>query len=99
MNYSGPESCPLCETFDRIEIKSIPYREIWSALHNEWNASFSIEVIQHHSPLEFTKLVECRNCGLQYFIPTVCGDSQFYYELSKSPMYYNTELLHFLMVT
>jgi len=95
---NGDEACPLCGSFDKTEIKSIPYQEIWSGLEKEWGASFSREVVERHSPCEFTTLVECRHCGLEYFIPTVAGDSEFYRELSMSPRYYNQSQWEFDLV-
>jgi len=98
MNGHEGDVCPLCESFDKTEIKNIPYTEIWSGLEKEWKTSFSKEVIERHSPCEFTTLVECRNCGLEYFVPIVAGDSQFYHELSQSPRYYNQSQWEFAFV-
>ena len=98
MNGYECEACPLCESLEKTEIKNIPYREIWSGLEKEWEASFSREVVERHSPCEFTTLVECRHCGLEYFVPTVAGDSEFYRELSESPRYYNQSQWEFDLV-
>lgn len=98
MRENPLELCPLCSSFDKFEIMQIPYHEIWKGLEKIWKACFSREVIQRHSPSDFTTLVECRNCGLQYFIPITSGDFQFYYELSKSPIYYNPSQWEFGLV-
>ena len=90
--------CPLCESIERVEVERIPYQEIWEALEKEWKAVFSKKVVEDNSPSGLTTLVECKNCGLQYFVPIASGNSQFYYELSRSPVYYSKEKWEFLLV-
>jgi 2-polyprenyl-3-methyl-5-hydroxy-6-metoxy-1,4-benzoquinol methylase len=90
--------CPLCESIERVVVDRIPYQEIWKGLEEEWKAVFSKNVIEDNSPCEMTTLVECKNCGLQYFVPVACGNFQFYYELSQSPIYYCKQKWEFLLV-
>jgi 2-polyprenyl-3-methyl-5-hydroxy-6-metoxy-1,4-benzoquinol methylase len=90
--------CPLCESIERVEVERIPYQEIWKGLEKEWKAVFSKKVIEDNSPSELTTLVECENCGLQYFVPIASGNSQFYYELSQSPIYYPKQKWEFILV-
>lgn len=98
MDPPASEVCPLCESFQRTEIKTIPYAEIWSGLEKQWGASFSREVVERHTPCEFTTLVECNHCGLQYFVPIVGGNFEFYRQLSRSPRYYNQTQWEFDLV-
>lgn len=83
------DTCPLCDSNKRVLVSQISYQAIWDELEREWKTAFSEEVVRRHTPSELTNLVECQNCGLQYFIPIVPGDSQFYEELSKSPSFYD----------
>lgn len=99
MKLKENDSCPLCESNDSVEIGKIQYRDIWSGHEKEWRASFSKKVIQENSPSDLTTLVWCRTCGLQYFVPIASGNSQFYYELSQSPIYYSDQKWEFYLVT
>jgi 2-polyprenyl-3-methyl-5-hydroxy-6-metoxy-1,4-benzoquinol methylase len=90
--------CPLCESIEKVEIERIPYHEIWKGLEKEWKAVFSKKVIENNSPSELTTLVQCENCGLQYFVPIASGNSQFYCELSQSPIYYSKQKWEFVWV-
>jgi len=85
----GSDLCPLCDSNNRVFISRTSYQVIWDALKKEWNTAFPEEVVRRNTPSEFTTLVECRSCGLQYFIPISSGDSRFYEELSKSPSFYD----------
>jgi len=99
MKLKESDSCPLCESIDAVEIGKIQYRDILSGLEKEWGASFSKKVIQENSPSDLTTLVWCRTCGLQYFVPIASGNSQFYYELSQSPIYYSGQKWEFPLVS
>ena len=82
-------ACPCCETAGRAKpVLAVPYRAIWELLASEWDARFSEEVIRRHTPCEETCLLECGECGLQFFYPPEGGDKQFYRELGGSPRYY-----------
>jgi 2-polyprenyl-3-methyl-5-hydroxy-6-metoxy-1,4-benzoquinol methylase len=83
------DTCPLCDSDNKVIKSQITYEAIWHELERECKTVFSEEAVKRHTPCEFTTLVECENCGLQYFIPVVPGDSQFYGELSKSPSFYD----------
>jgi 2-polyprenyl-3-methyl-5-hydroxy-6-metoxy-1,4-benzoquinol methylase len=99
MKLKEIDLCPLCESIDTVEIEKIRYRDIWNGLEKEWRVSFSKKVIEGNSPSDLTTLVNCRICGLQYFVPIVSGNSQFYYELSQSPIYYSGQKWEFPLVT
>jgi SAM-dependent methyltransferase len=79
-------------------IKKISYHAIWKSLKENWKVACSEEVMRRHTPCESTTLVECQNCGLQYFLPLVAGDAQFYRELSLSPFYYVPDKWEFRMI-
>lgn len=44
-------------------LETIPYREIWTRLHEEWGASFSEDVLRRHTPCGETALLECPRSG------------------------------------
>lgn len=87
-SFVGPR-CPCCggESPPR-HILSVSYGEIWEALRTEWQAQISEAVIRDLTPCETTELVECGGCGLQFFLPPVGGNNEFYRELGGSPRYY-----------
>ena len=62
----------------------------FSDLKSDWEASFTDDVIVHHTPVENTQLVVCCDCGLEYFIPKIAGAPLFYSQLSESPLYYSS---------
>lgn len=81
--------CPCCEAVGKAKpVLAVPYRHIWNLLASEWDARFSEEVIRRHTPCEEACLLECGECGLQFFHPPEGGDEQFYRELGESPRYY-----------
>ncbi len=98
MELRETDRCPLCGSIDKVEIERIAYHVIWKRLETEWKAVFSRKVIEDNSPSDETTLVECENCGLQYFVPIASGNSQFYYELSQSPIYYSEQKWEFVWV-
>lgn len=67
---------------------SISYGAVWEALAAEWEVRLSDSVIRRHTPVPATSLVQCRSCGLQFFLPPAPGDADFYRELGASPKYY-----------
>ena len=82
--------CPCCGTVGRSGVlESVSYEEIWALLKSDWGAQFSDDVIRRHTPRERSSLCECGDCGLQFFLPSVGGDEDFYRELGESPRYYN----------
>lgn len=81
--------CPCCNALsDPRHLGTISYRDIWEALRSEWDANFSEGVIRSNTPSETTELVECVECGLQFFFPLAGGSDDFYRELGASPRYY-----------
>jgi SAM-dependent methyltransferase len=72
-----------------IPLERISYREIWDRLRDEWEASFSEDVVRRHTPGAETTLFECLRCGAHFFDPPVAGNADFYRELGKSPRYYS----------
>lgn len=86
----GEVFCPCCGTVGRSDVlESVPYGEIWDLLGSEWGAKFSDEVIRRNTPGENSSLCECGDCGLQFFLPPVGGDEDFYRELGESARYYS----------
>lgn len=84
--------CPLCAGTVADEVERISYDQIWSALAGEHRASFSEDVIYRHTCDQEAVLLECHECGLQYFAAALPGDDQFYRELtSTSDRYYNQD--------
>jgi 2-polyprenyl-3-methyl-5-hydroxy-6-metoxy-1,4-benzoquinol methylase len=89
--------CPLCAGTVADEVERISYDKIWSALADEHRAIFSEDVIYRHTSGQEAVLVECHECGLQYFAAALPGDDQFYRELtSTSDRYYNQDKWDFL---
>lgn len=70
-------------------LERIPYSEIWDRLRDEWEASFSEDVVRHHTPCQETALLECPRCAVHFFDPPVAGNADFYRELGDSPRYYS----------
>lgn len=89
----GLYKCPLCGNTETAKIvEEMQFTKIWNALNNDYNTNFSVEIIKKLSPSESTNLVECKECGLEYFIPAEPGNSEFYNHLtSSSSKYYSTE--------
>lgn len=89
-DFSSPvaASCPCCGGSSTHFLEAIPYREIWLRLATEWQARFSDEVVRRNTPCDSTSLLECEECGLQFFHPASAGDEDFYRELGESPLYY-----------
>ncbi len=58
----------------------------------------STEVEGRHARGDWTELVECQGCGLEYFIPPLPGDGEFYREASLSPAYYAGSRFEFEVV-
>lgn len=87
--YQFDNSCPLCTSQRFTMVGSRSYDAIFADLKDIWGASLAGDVIARHAPVEKTQLVECLDCGLQYFIPKIAGDSGFYSQLSESPPYYS----------
>lgn len=88
--FSSPVAapCPCCGGSGTHFLEAIPYREIWTRLATEWQARFSAEVVRRNTPCDRTSLLECEECGLQFFHPPLAGDEDFYRELGESPLYY-----------
>lgn len=70
-------------------VDSRSYDAIFADLKDIWGAALTGDVIARHATVEKTQLVECVDCGLQYFIPKIAGDSEFYSQLYESPTFYN----------
>lgn len=92
---SSAPSCLLCASSHSQPVCEVPYHEIWTALGRDWKAQFSESVIERHTPDDVARLYRCCDCGLHYFYPPVAGDSEFYRELSLSPLYYSAEKWEF----
>jgi|GEM_PF-1519415 len=88
LSPNGEIVCPCCETAGKAKpVLAVPYRHIWNLLASEWDARFSEEVIRRHTPCEETCLLECGECGLQFFHPPAGGDEEFYGELTSGTRY------------
>ena len=83
--------CPLCAGTTAKEVERIPYSQIWLALADVWKARFTEEVINRHTPSTDTILLECQQCGLQFFAGAVPGDDEFYRELTTTSVAYYSE--------
>lgn len=79
--------CPLCHASQGTAVASLVYDEIWRRLQTDWGASFSKEVKRGHTPAPKTTVYRCVQCGLDYFSPSVPGNSDFYAELMRSVAY------------
>ncbi len=89
------ELCPLCESASASFIRKIRYEDIYAALRTQWHVELSKEVVTRHTPGEWTALVGCQQCGLEYFVPLAPGDWEFYREASLSPSYYTENRFEF----
>ena len=69
-------------------MRSIRYARIWRDIWNTRGAEIPDHVIDRLTPSVHTTLVECRECGLQYFSPLVPGDGEFYAALSTTGVTY-----------
>lgn len=79
--------CPLCRGTDCSTINSFPI----SGLVHEYRRQFGVDVSPEFARAgETMRTVACAGCGLQFFDPLVTGSSQFYANLSASPLYYAT---------
>lgn len=87
--YQFDNSCPLCISQHYTMVASRSYDDIFADLKDIWGAALTRDVIARHAPVEKTQLVKCVDCGLQYFIPKIAGDSDFYSQLSEAASYYN----------
>lgn len=81
-------SCPCCEGSGSAPIERIAYGDIWRGLEEKLEITVSANVKIWNTPASTTTLVECQECGLQYFCPMCPGDPEFYLELASSPEYY-----------
>jgi SAM-dependent methyltransferase len=78
----NPEArCPLCRSSSNAEIHTIAT----SVLCKQWGMLWNIDVSRHFAGVQGLRHLRCLNCGLQFFEPAVCGDSQLYEELSRQP--------------
>lgn len=82
--------CPLCRSDRRIPLAELAYDQIWQRLETDWGAGFSAKVRERHTPAATVALCRCVNCGLDYFVPAVPGDSEFYTELMQAVDYDET---------
>ena len=83
--------CPLCGAKDARFVERIPYQRIWETLSADWGVTLSPDVLDDHTPGDATRLFECVDCGLQYFLDAVAGDARFYSELSAGSGSYYVE--------
>jgi 2-polyprenyl-3-methyl-5-hydroxy-6-metoxy-1,4-benzoquinol methylase len=65
----------------------VAYAAIWDELARQFGAAFSADVLRRHAPSETTTLTACGHCGLEYFVPKVAGDDDFYAELMAAATY------------
>lgn len=79
--------CPLCRSDRRTPLVELAYEQIWRRLEADWGAGFSSQVRQRHTPAAKVALCRCVRCGLDYFVPAVPGDSEFYSELMQAVDY------------
>lgn len=68
-------------------VSTFQYNDIWEGLFRS-GARFSADVIARHTPAPATTLYECSACGLQFFVPSIAGDAEFYGQLMASLAYY-----------
>jgi len=88
--------CPLCGCADGGLVRRFEFASIWHWLERQHGACFPQELIDAHSPEKSTSLLECRDCGLEYFSPATAGNSEFYSCLTSSDAgYYNCETWDF----
>ncbi len=80
--------CPLCRSDQRSPLAEMDYEQIWERLEADWGAGFSLNVRQRHTPAAKVTLCRCVSCGLDYFVPTVPADSEFYRELMQAVDYH-----------
>src|SRR5215211_5648452 len=80
-------SCPLCGSSGGAVLETIDFARIWAALEREWSPRFTADVIARHTPAQETDLRECEECGLQYFVPCLAGDRDFYEQLMGGARY------------
>lgn len=86
------QSCPLCTSSSSKELERISFAQIWQSLEKNHGARFSDDVVRRHTPATHATLIECQECGLHYFVPSIPGDESFYGELTvSSDAYYNDD--------
>ncbi len=84
--------CPLCQKLESKSVSVIANERIWSSLEADSGVAIGQDVIARHTLASNISLLECLNCGLQYFSPALPGDSDFYSQLTSSaPTYYSVD--------
>lgn len=86
---SPTDTCPLCDVASAARRYDLQYEDIWTAIAQLLGTSLPDDVVRRNTPAASTSLVECRSCGLEYFIPVAPGDATFYEALDEGAAYYH----------
>ena len=77
-------NCPLCSTKENLLIK----RTALSDLRAQWLSAFGFDPFPNDYSYDYIEKKKCISCHLEYFVPALYGDMDFYSRISKNSWYY-----------
>ena len=94
----GPtdHACPLCGGLTATALEHIGYDDIWAELECRYGARYTSEQIAKNTPpLNEATLMQCITCELQFFLPLLPGDPEFYQGLEDTDLEFSKDRWEF----
>ena len=78
--------CLLCNSNNVSELEKIPTKRVVDLYYQAYKSNFSYLFTE-----PYISLMECADCDLRFYSPSITGDNNFYSVLQKKSWYYREE--------